>query len=84
MIFEVNVLESAGTRWHDLRQRQVVGRDDAERAMGDEALEDGLRADSAIVGVGAVKDFVEQEEGGRFAPGNLEDLAQAHDLRHEV
>ena len=65
MIFEMIVVESTLALRDDLRECEIMRRDDAEGAGRDESADDGLCADSPIVGICAVKNFVEQEEGGR-------------------
>ena len=50
----------------------------------DQRADDGLRADAAIVRVGAVEDLVEQEQHRPRAARRLDDGADAENLRVEA
>ena len=57
----------------ELGQREVVRRDQADRAGLDQRAHDRLGADPAIVGVGAVQDLVEQEQHAAGPARELDD-----------
>jgi DNA-binding transcriptional regulator LsrR (DeoR family) len=60
-----------------------VGRDQANRASIQKAVQDARRADKAIVRVGAVKQLVEQEEQRHGPARDVGQLAQPRCLlRH--
>lgn len=65
-------------------RRQIVGRDEADRAAVDEAPQDGRCSDPAIVGVGALEELVEQKNQAWLFPGQVRDLADSSDLREEA
>ena len=54
----------------DIRQRQVVGGDQADGAALHQPAHQRLRADAPVVRVGAVQEFVDQEQHrGALGPG---------------
>ncbi len=64
----------------DLGQGQVVRGDQADRAAVDQAADDRLGADAAIVRVGAVEQLVEQEQERQRPAREVDQLAHAGDL----
>jgi len=64
----------------DLGQGQVVGRDQADRTAVEEPAEHRLGADAPIVGIGAVKELVEQEKERQRASSQIDELADPGDL----
>ena len=64
LVFEMDVDGRQRFIVDDLRDGEVVRRGEADGAGGGQCPKNCLRADAAVVRVGAVEDFVEQEEGG--------------------
>src|ERR1700751_349096 len=62
-----------------LGQCEIVRGDESDGAAGEQAAEQGLSADAAVVGVGAGEQLVEQKEGG-LRRGDIGDLLEALDL----
>lgn len=69
LVLEVHVFEGVGREAVDVGEGEVVGGDDADGAEVDEGAEDALRADEAVFGVGALEEFVEEEEDAVAAGG---------------
>jgi len=65
-------------------QRQVVRRDQANRAGLDERANDGFSADAPIVRVGPVQDLVEQKQQRHRSARGFDDAPDAKDLRVEA
>ena len=67
VVFEVDVGGAGREVVGDLREGEVVRRGQADGAAADQAADDGVGADAAVVRVGAAEDFVEEEEERRAA-----------------
>ena len=65
-------------------QRQIVRRHEADRALPDEGADDRLRADPAIVGIGAVQDLVEQKQQRHRPAREIDDRPDAENLGVEA
>ena len=65
LILEVHVRGGAGKPVGDLAEREIVRRDETDRAGSNQAREQRLRADPAIVRIRAAQDLVEQEQHAR-------------------
>ena len=66
-----------------LGQREVVSRDQTDRARIDERPHDRFSADAAVVGVGAVQDLIEQKQQRPALARQPDDGADPEDLRVE-
>src|SRR5205823_1772098 len=71
VVGEVDVLGARGEPVGDLRQGQVVRRHHPQRRPQQQGAENGLRADAAVVRVGAVQDLVQQEQHRQRPPRQL-------------
>ena len=67
VIDEVNVCRSEHLVVGNLRQGKIVRGDQADAAAIQEGADNGVGPDTAVVGVGAVQDLVQQEEQRRRA-----------------
>ena len=87
-IFEaVFKMEIRGGRWQlpgHLGEREVVGSNQAQRAASEQALYKRLRAGTAIIGIGAAEQFVEQEQDRRGLFGEFGNQFQAQNFGVET
>ena len=72
MVLEVDVRGAGDQAVGDVRQSKIVGRDQADRPRIEQDANDGLRADTAIVGVRALEKFIEKEQQRRLSSGQIE------------
>ena len=81
MIFEVNVDRVAPERVNDFRQRQIVCGHDADRFVFNQLLDDAFRADSTVVRVRSLQDFVQQKQQRRGLAGSFDNRLDTRDDR---
>jgi hypothetical protein len=62
LVFEVNISDYVSNFGGDFCEREVVGRDDTDRAALEQALNEALGANAAVFGVCAFEEFIEEEE----------------------
>ena len=82
-VVEMYVRGLRSERAGNLGQRKVVRGREADRAGRDQRAHDRLCASAPIVRVGAVEDFVEQEQDRDRAAGFLDDRTNPENLRIE-
>ena len=68
----------------DIRQRQIVRGDQADGAALHQAAHQRLGADPPVVRVGAVQEFVDQEQHRQRPGRQVQNLPQPQDLRVEA
>ena len=68
----------------DAGQRQIVRGDQADRAVVEQIAQDAGCALQAIMGIGAVKDFVEEKEQRLGTSRDIRELPDARDFRVEA
>src|SRR2546430_1340832 len=83
LVLEVNVGGPQRRIVYDLREGQIVRRDETDGPTLHQRPNDGFRANAAVMGVGAVQDLVQEKEDRTWPRCPLHDLPQAHDLRVE-
>src|SRR5438093_2473974 len=81
MILEMHIRGSGIEGVGDMRERQIMCRDQPYGAPIYKTPHNRFRADSAIVGVRAVQQFVDEEEQRQLSFGQIHEFSQAHDLR---
>ena len=82
-ILEVHVHRGRPEPRRQFRQRQIVRGHEPDGAGLDEGAHDRFRADAPVVRIGAVQDFVEQEQQRRRSARRLDDRADAQNLAVE-
>lgn len=84
LVFEMNVGAETVEHFGDLSEGKIVGAGKADGASIEEATQDGLGTNAAVVGVRTAKDFVHQKQdwgaGGCF----LHDVAEAENFGVEA
>ena len=79
-VFEVDVRGRCAERRHEFGEREIVRRDEANRARADKRTDNGFRADAPIVRIRAVQDLIEQEQHRNRPARQLHDRADAEDF----
>ena len=80
----MRVAHALGILALELRERDVVGRHEAEGAAVEQVQEHRSRAEVTRARVGAAQEFVEQEQHRRLGRGVVDDAAQLLQLGVEV
>ena len=83
-VLEVDVVEGVGVDGGEVGEGEVVGADEADGSGFEEGADYAFGPDEAVFGVGALEEFVEEEEEWGLALGEVAEVAEAGDLGVEA